>query len=145
MPHAGRPGDVDGGRIRSDSTQAFGGWDFKGVATIHDESEQTCIARIESLLSGDDGGSALAEVAESEHQDQRRWTVIAENKPVHLRQVSKLLNRFRGREIRVCLGNGVVETGALEYCFSAEIRFLGGRSIGGRIVRIEVSDDANAE
>ena len=45
--------------------------DFKGVATIHDESERTCIARIESLLSGDDGGSALAEVAESEQQDKQ--------------------------------------------------------------------------
>jgi superfamily II DNA or RNA helicase len=29
--------------------------DFKGVATIHDESERTCIPRIESLLRGDNG------------------------------------------------------------------------------------------
>lgn len=106
--------------------------DFKGVATIHDESEWTCIARIEALLSGDDEGSALAEVAESEPQDQRGGTVIAENKPIHLRQVSKLLNRFRGREIRVCRGDGVVETGAMEYCFS--VRF--GLPVAARLAGI---------
>ena len=88
--------------------------------------------------------AAPAEVVESGPQDHRGWTVIAENEPVHLRQVNKLLNRFRGR-IRVCFGDGIVETGALEHCFADEIRFVGGRSIKDGIVRIEVSEDADDE
>lgn len=98
------------------------------------------------MLSGDEGADSVsAEAAMNEAQAQRGWTVIAENRPVHLRQVCNLLSRFRGREIRVCLGDGIVETGALEHCFADEIRFVGGRSISGRIVRIEVSEDTDDE
>ena len=39
MPHAGRPGDVDGGRIRLDSTQAFGGWDERFHCRTESEAQ----------------------------------------------------------------------------------------------------------
>lgn len=55
------------------------------------------------------------------------------------------LSRFRWREILVCYGAGIVETGASEYCFLAELRLAGGRSINDGIVRIGVSEDADDE
>lgn len=86
--------------------------DFKGVATIYDESEQTCISRVEALLRDADAPPVERSTTETP-EDDGAWTVLAENDPVPLRNVSSLLNRFRDREIRVRCCDGAVETGIL--------------------------------
>lgn len=112
---------------------------FKGVASIYNESESSCVRRVESLLDGDSKLTQTIETAKYDPSlDSRKWHMIAEGVPVSLSSVMKLVNRFKGQAVRVHLANGVMEVGKLELCMVFEMRLSDGRSIKEPIARIEV-------